>query len=317
MSATSPLVRYLIYGLWTAHPVLQCIVAAVMLRRKLSRMMPMFFAYIVSQIAFFVVSFPTYVWGTRQAYFYLSWTTMAVSATLGFLVIREIFVDVFRPFPALRDLGSLLFRWAGIMMAVVGVILIAAGSYADHTRVVVQSVLAMERGVRVVQCGLVLFLLLFSTYLGLSWKHHSFGLALGFGSFAAVEMALMVYRSRVGYSPAGDTIFSIVNMLTYNLAIATWLFYLMRENPARRSTEALLKPVRWNESLADVLHPTTRDSLLPMFEGIVDRALSRSVAVEQEKPLTEPPVEDADPERVLEPRPVYVARPILPSVQHG
>ena len=316
MSLTSPQIRYLIYGLWTIHPVLQCIVAAVMLRRKLSRMMPMFFAYIVSQVVIFAFSFPTYVWGSSEAYFYLSWTTTGISAALGFLVIREIFIDVFRPFPALRDFGSILFRWAGIVMGLVAIILIAAGSYADHSQQVVQFVLAMERGVRVMQCGLILFLLLFSTYLGFSWKNHSFGIALGFGGFAAVEMALMVYRSRVGYT--GDTALSIINMLAYNTSLIVWLTYLVRDNPARRSTELLLKPVRWNESLADVLHPVSRDSLLPMFEGIVDRALSRSVAAaSDEKPEVKQAPKEPAPARIVE-RPAYVARTLsLPSIQHG
>jgi len=315
MNSTSPMIRYAMYGLWIAHPVLQCIVAAVMLRRKLSRIMPMFFAYIVSQIVIFAFLFPTELLGSTQSwsYFYLYWATTAVSAVLGFMVIREIFRDVFRPFPALRDLGSLIFRWAGIVMALVGVVLMAAGS-SDSQRVV-QVVLALERGVRVVQCGLILFLLLFSTYLGLSWKNHSFGLALGFGAFAAVEMALMVYRSRVGYT--GDVGISLVNMVAYNMSIAVWLFYLMRENPARRRTEALLKPVRWNESLVDALHPVTREAFLPMFEGIVDRALSRSVAVE-EKPAVPEPVAEPAPVRAVEQRPSFVSRPIaVPSVQHG
>ena len=316
MQPTSPLIRYAMYGLWIAHPVLQCIVAAIMLRRKLSRIMPMFFAYIVSQIVIFAFLFPTQLLASMESYsyFYLYWATTAVSAVLGFMVIREIFRDVFRPFPALRDLGSVIFRWAGIVMAVVGLVLMAAGS--SESQRIVQVVLAVERGVRVMQCGLILFLLLFSTYLGLSWKNHSFGLALGFGAFAAVEMALMVYRSRVGYT--GDVGISLINMTAYNMSIAVWLFYLVRENPARRRTEALLKPVRWNESLADALHPVTREAFLPMFEGIVDRALSRSIEVAEEKPVVEEPVKEPAPARVVEPRPTFVSRPIVvPSVQHG
>ena len=314
MHPTSPLIRYAMYGLWIAHPVLQCIVAGIMLRRKLSRIMPMFFAYIVSQIVIFAFLFPTQLLGSVKSYFYLYWATSAVSAVLGFMVIREIFRDVFRPFPALRDLGSIIFRWAGIVMAGVGLILMVAGSSESHR--IMQVVLAMERGVRVMQCGLILFLLLFSTYLGLSWKNHSFGLALGFGTFAVVEMALMVYRARVGYT--GDIGISLVNMVAYNMSIAVWMFYLLSDNPARRRTEALLKPVRWNESLADALHPTTREAFLPMFEGIVDRALSRSVAVEEEKPVVEVPVAEPAPVRAAEPRPTFVTRPIaVPSVQHG
>lgn len=313
MIPTSHLLRYFWYGLWIAHPVLQCILAGIMLRRKLRRIMPMFFAYTVSQLVIFGVSFSTYLAGNSEVYFYTSWATIAISAGLGFLVIREIFVDVFRPFPALRDMGSMLFRWAGVVMALVGVVLFVASS-SDSIRVM-NYILAVERGVRVMQCGLILFLLAFSSFLGLSWRNHSFGLAAGFGGFAAVEMGLMVYRARVGY--VGDTGLSIINMLTYNLAIAVWMLYLMRENPARRGTETLLKPVRWNESLADVLHPASRDSLLPMFEGIVDRALSRSVAVEQEKVVAPEVVREPEPAPVIEPRPVYVARPIMPSVQHG
>lgn len=316
MHPTSPLIRYAMYGLWIAHPVLQCIVAGIMLRRKLSRIMPMFFAYIISQIVIFAFLFPTQLMGSMESwsYFYLYWATTAVSAVLGFMVIREIFRDVFRPFPALRDLGSVIFRWAGIVMVVVGLVLMAAGS--SESQRIMQVVLAVERGVRVMQCGLILFLLLFSTYLGLSWKNHSFGLALGFGGFAAVEMALMVYRSHAGFT--GDVGISLVNMVAYNMSIAVWMFYLVRENPARRRTEALLKPVRWNESLVDALHPVTREAFLPMFEGIVDRALSRSVAVAEETAVAEEPANEPAPMRIAEPRPAFVTRPIaVPTAQHG
>src|SRR5579864_2268681 len=132
MHPTSPLIRYAMYGLWIAHPVLQCIVAAIMLRRKLSRIMPMFFAYIVSQIVIFAFLFPTELLGSKWSNFYLYWATTAVSAVLGFMVIREIFRDVFRPFPALRDMGSVIFRWAGIVMTAVGLILLGAGHSETH-----------------------------------------------------------------------------------------------------------------------------------------------------------------------------------------
>src|SRR5579872_7134642 len=132
MNSTSPLIRYAMYGLWIAHPVLQCSVAAIMLRRKLSRIMPMFFAYIVSQIVIFAFLFPTELLGSKWSYFYLYWATTAVSAVLGFMVIREIFRDVFRPFPALRDMGSVIFRWAGIVMTAVGLILLGAGHSETH-----------------------------------------------------------------------------------------------------------------------------------------------------------------------------------------
>ncbi len=39
---------------------------------------------------------------------------------------------------------------------------------------------------------------------------------------------------------------------------------------------SLLQPQRWEQSLSDIHHPLPADSLIPMFEGMVDRALSRT-----------------------------------------
>jgi hypothetical protein len=42
----------------------------------------------------------------------------------------------------------------------------------------------------------------------------------------------------------------------------------------------LLRPQRWEQSLSDIQHPLPADSLIPMFEGMVDRALSRTQAAQ-------------------------------------
>jgi hypothetical protein len=38
----------------------------------------------------------------------------------------------------------------------------------------------------------------------------------------------------------------------------------------------MLRPQRWEDGLTAIQHPQTADSLIPMFESMVDRALSRS-----------------------------------------
>src|SRR5262249_28192294 len=108
--------QLLYYALWIAHPVLQAGIAAVMLRRKLHRKFMFFFAYIVGEFLTFVVIFPANMRHNYTAYFYLYWTTNAISVFLGFMVIYEVFSDVFRPFHTLRDLGTVLFKWAGLVM---------------------------------------------------------------------------------------------------------------------------------------------------------------------------------------------------------
>jgi len=45
---------------------------------------------------------------------------------LGFKVIHEVFLDVFRPYHTLRDLGSVLFKWAGLVMLMVACVVAAS-----------------------------------------------------------------------------------------------------------------------------------------------------------------------------------------------
>src|SRR5262249_53883354 len=105
-------------ALWVAHPIIQSGIAAVMLRRQLHRKFKFFFAYIITEILTFLVIFPSYI-QHNGTYFYLYWLTNALSVILGFMILHEVFSDVFRPFHTLRDLGSVLFKWAGLVMLLV------------------------------------------------------------------------------------------------------------------------------------------------------------------------------------------------------
>ena len=262
--------------LWCAQPVLQSAVAVVLWRRKLHKLFPVFFAYVLAQIGIFALTFPLRSADNYEWFFYSYWAGAAVSALLSFRVIHEIFLDVFRPYHMLKDLGTVLFKWTGVVMLLVSVVV--AFSNSAQSDPLVQAVTTLQRSVRMVQCGLILFLLLFSRFLGVSRKQQGFGIALGFGLFASVELILIALNSgglldiaRIG----------LVNTAMYDLAIVVWLTYAITRSAARDGSTNHLQTQRWERSLAD-LHtasgssPTTPDSLIPMFEGMVERALSRS-----------------------------------------
>jgi len=257
--------------LWLAQPVLQCGVAAAMFWRKLHRTFPVFFAYTVFQALAFCVLFPLYSWGDYTIYFATYWSCQAVSLILGFKIIHEIFLDVFRPYHALKDLGSVLFKWAALVMLLVAGV-VASGNGIPHQGPVVQAIVAVQRCVRVIQCGLILFLLVFARYLGVSRRQHSFGIALGFGAFAAVELAVVALHAS---GQIGQLDVNMADTVAYDLSIVAWLGYVLMPSAARDASATLLMSQRWNESLSDIQHPVPSDSLIPMFEGMVDRALSR------------------------------------------
>jgi hypothetical protein len=258
--------------LWFAHPVLEAAVAAAMLRRKLYRVFPVFFSYLVAQIAIFVITYPIYRYASETVFFDAYWTGSAISVFLGFKVIHEIFLDVCRPYHTLKDLGTMLFRWAGLVMLLVAIV-VAVSNPTSPQAPLVQAILTTQRCVRVIQVGLVLFLLVFSKYLGVSWRQHSFGIALGFGAYAAVELAIVALK--VGQLISQLTL-DMVNMTAYNCALGVWLIYALSRCPGREVSANLLRPQRWEQSLTDLQHPVEPDSLIPLFEGMVDRALSRT-----------------------------------------
>src|ERR1700678_1330570 len=185
--------RIIYYALWIAPPVLQTAVAMVMLQRGLHRKFKFFFVYIVAQVLIFSLIFPSYIKHNYWAFFYLYWFSNAVSAVLGFQVIHEVFLDVFRPFHTLRDLGTVLFRWvAFVMIMAAGVVAVSTDS--KETLPWMQALLPSQRISHIVQVVIVLLLLSFARYLGVSRKQHSFGIALGFFIFALVELALLAFQ---------------------------------------------------------------------------------------------------------------------------
>lgn len=267
-------VKFLYYGLWIMHPLLQMGIAGFMLRRGLLRQFKFFFAYIVTQLVGFAILFPAFVWRSYAALFYLYWASNAISVTCGFLVIHEVFVDVFRSFHTLRDLGTVLFKWAGLVMLLVAVV-VSVSTNSPQVAPWMQAIITSQRCVRMVQVGMVMFLLFFSQYVGVSRRQHSFGIALGFGSFAVIELILI--SSWVGSHLTGPWM-SIANMTAYNTSLGLWLGYVAVKRPVRDVSRSLLQPQRWEQSLSDIHHPVPADSLIPMFEGMVDRALSRTVS---------------------------------------
>lgn len=270
-------IKTLYYALWIAHPVLQTAIAAIMIRRGQHRQFKYFFAYIVAEIITFGIVFP--VRHNYSASFYLSWIGTAIAVALGFKVIHEAFLDVFRPFHTLRDLGTVLFKWAGLVMLLVAGV-VSVSTNASETVPWIEAILTAQRCVRIIQVGMVLFLLFFARYLGVSRRQHSFGIALGFGVFAVVELSLVA--SWVG-DHVGTRSMELVNMAAYNCTLVIWLGYTLAKNLAREAPANMLRPQRWEQSLTDIHHPLPADSLIPMFEGMVDRALSRNQAPPQEE----------------------------------
>jgi hypothetical protein len=165
-----------------------------------------------------------------------------------------------------------LFRWAAVVLVLVAMVMGASGSQSEMPRLL-GTILALERSVRVMQCGMVLFLLLFSSHLGLTARHHVFGISLGFGVFAAVDLIVATLRTTFGQ--VALTQMALLKPAAYACSIIIWTYWLRAPEPERKKVEMRQQAERWNFALADATRPVPQDSFMAAVESAVERVLTK------------------------------------------
>jgi hypothetical protein len=256
------------YILWCVTPVLMTAIAVAIYRRRLHREFPYFFNYAIFQVLTFAVEFPLHNWVN---YFYVYWTCSALSLIVTFAVLLEIFRDAFRPYEALRDLSIILFRWCAL------VVLLVAGMWAitswrsDQIDNITNGIYLVDRSIRMMQCGLVFFMLLFSEYLGISRRNVVFGVAIGFGFFAAVNMLVMT--ALTNYTAIGAKNLGRINSGAYIVAALIWLAYTAFPAKERLPVKAAAASQKWDYALDDARNAPPAESLLDTMDQTVERLL--------------------------------------------
>ena len=221
--------RLLWYCLWVTPHLLQGIIVCVMLRRKLHRQFPMFFLYSAFEILQFLVLFTISLSPIHfgQGYVRVYSVGLALSTAVRFGVIYELFVHFFRRYPALGGIGGLLVRGVTIVLLLVAIGL-AVSAPGSSTNFLLNTTYALDRTVSVLQCGLLISLFLFSRYFALSWRSQAFGIALGLGIFASVELAASALWLHIG--AFGNAPVNLITMATYNCCCVIWIIYLVAED---------------------------------------------------------------------------------------
>jgi hypothetical protein len=101
------------------------------------------------------------------------------------------------------------------------------------------------------QSGLLLLLVGFSSFFGLSWRSLTYGIAFGLGIFASVDLGAETMR--VWTRPVGA--FDLVTMATYHCCVVIWLVYLLAPQMADSSVKELPESdlEHWNAELQRLL----------------------------------------------------------------
>ena len=260
----------IMYVSWVVGPALQITLLIFMIRRKLRMVFPRFFSYIVFQIVKSGILFLTYRY-YQESYFDAYWSGNAISVLLAVTVMDEILHNLLKQYGGIQSLTSLIFRWACGLLLLLSIVNALSSQQTSADRVV-SAVLAFDRSVRVMQCGLFFLLMILCRVLKNCWRQHEFGIALGFGIFASIELMLVSIVMHFGDSPAA--ILSLVKSAAYNGVTLLWIMYLRRQSEPIPELDVAPQLSALDLSLV-ASTPAGDNGFLSMVEQAVDRVLSR------------------------------------------
>jgi len=220
--------RALWYYLWIAPHALQAIIVVLMIRRRWYRQFPMFFLYNCGEIVQFAVLFlSAFYFHFDHGYFRFFSTGLAVSAAIRFGVIQELFGQFFQQYPSLSGPGRMFLRSSimVLLLVAVGLTMSAPGTSIDF---LLHATYALDRTASILQAGLLVSLFLFSRYFALSWRSQAFGIALGMGILASVDLARSATRL---YGLLSSRTADFISMGIYHACVLIWMFYLTVAEP--------------------------------------------------------------------------------------
>ena len=261
--------RLIDYALWFASPLIQLAMGIVMYRGRLHEDYFWFFGYtivaVVSDVILFILHNRSYT-----LYYNGYYVTLGLCVFLGAGVLQEVVINASTFDKASRRLFTVLLLGSAGVFAL-GI----PGALSQSSGILTDLLFVTDRCVRVASCLLLLFLFLRSH---ISLKSLSFGIALGYGGFAFIN--LFIVSMLTGHGVFRQSFLSQLNSSAYLLATLIWLRYVMwardRDgNPIRPARSAGNTEAR---SIAYCIVPRGRRLLRHIVDRFDNHELSTSPA---------------------------------------
>jgi hypothetical protein len=172
---------------------------------------------------------------------------------LRFGVIDEVSKDLFRESRFLKVAARRSLQCVTGLLIAVGVLL-AMFAPGDNSIKWIAGVSVVNRGAAMVQCGLLLSLLLFSRFLGLSWRRLAFGITLGLGASASVDLAIYALRAEF-ISQRWTEFLNLLSTGTDLVCVLIWIGYVLapEHTPASPTVFPDDEVNTWNRELQQLL----------------------------------------------------------------
>jgi hypothetical protein len=233
--------------------VLQCVIAFTILRRRYYRAIPLFTVYTTFQVAMTAISvvvMASHV--TLQTYFYFFYAFEICGISLGFCLIYEIFTSVLKPYDALNGVAKRLLFAIVFYLIIIGMILARYGSGSAIDRVS-EVIFVSLRTLRLIQAGVLLALFFLVRSFGLTWRSYIFGIAMGYGIYAILDLILALERTYYGNSTEGMQ--SLFRTVAYMIMVGIWTCYFVQKDRVAQPVRVIPYNdiAKWNEKLEELL----------------------------------------------------------------
>jgi hypothetical protein len=112
----------------------------------------------------------------------------------------------------------------------------------------------VEQATRIFEVGLLLSLFLFASAFGLHWRQYAFGVALGLGLFAAVELVGVTMRVQFGVT--ANAMFAIVRTVSFSSSLLIWIGYILAPELAASPSEIPKRAQleQWNQAVMELIY---------------------------------------------------------------
>lgn len=245
--------------LWVAPNLLLPVLAVLLWRFGTARRFPAFFAFAVlssvGQLAVYAADVLPSVSATT--FWRVDWGDLLLEGVLKIALVGEIFALLFGSYTSLARMGKTLIRGVGIVLVFAAAL---AAAYAPRNGFfgVVSGAFLLQQTTYLIECGILVFIFLFSAYFHFSWPRQVFGVALGLSVSACVHLATWAMIENGGLLHSTRVILDFVNMATYHLCVLIWFYYLLVPHKVVAKSAVPLPENNldvWNRELERLVRP--------------------------------------------------------------
>jgi hypothetical protein len=236
-------------NLWLVQLALLALLLLVVIGKRLWTKLPVFAAYSAFTL---VENLLGYAVLGRPVYYLVYLVGESIAVLLGLGLVYEIFTSLLSSHAALRRLATLIFSvFVAALLLLAGAVIYTRPVFdANHAKA---TLLVVEEAARIVEVGLIMFLVGFSAVFGLHWRQHVFGIALGLGIFTAVQLALVTLFLHAG---TGKEFLILAGPASYDFSLLVWLGYLLAPErvPSAAELPKRAQLEQWNRAIMELIN---------------------------------------------------------------